>query len=254
MNLTDLEVYFDKILDLKNFCADPSKNGLQVQNCDKAKTIRKVAYAVDACLETVNKAISQKADVLLVHHGIFWNEVKTVTGTHYQLLKNMLDANLALYAAHIPLDANVQVGNNYGLARRLKMINLEGFGCWKGMTIGVKGELQKPLSLEMICKELFVDKQKPLGILPFGKKEIQSVGIISGGACEEVEDAINQNLDLYITGEISHQIYHKCLENHINFIAAGHYNSETVGVSLLAEKLHKDTGIEVVFIDTPTGL
>lgn len=254
MNLNELEQYLDKILMLNDFPFDPSKNGLQVQNYDKNMTIHKVAYAVDACLQTVERAIQENADVLLVHHGIFWSDVLKVTGTHYAILKKLLDGNLALYAAHIPLDANDEVGNNYGLARRLGLENLTGFGQWRQMTIGVKGEFALPLSLDEIVKKILLPNQNVLKVLPFGKAAIKTVGIISGGASEDVEDAINEGLDLYITGEVSHQIYHKCLENKINFVAAGHYNTEIVGVSLLAKRIERDTGLETVFIDVPTGL
>ena len=99
-----------------------------------------------------------------------------------------------------------------------------------------------------------MDNQKPLCVLPFGKKEISTVGIISGGASHDVYQAIDENLDLYITGEIGHDNYHQCLENKINFIAGGHYQTETVGVSLLMKKLKEEKNIDTVFIDVPTGL
>ncbi|MCR4790254.1 MAG: Nif3-like dinuclear metal center hexameric protein [Treponemataceae bacterium] len=254
MTLNELEKYFNSILKLENFENDISLNGLQVQNADKDAPIKKLAYAVDACYATVEKAIEEKADVLLVHHGFFWGHPLALTGSHYRVIKKMMENNLALYAAHIPLDANEEVGNNFGLAFRLGLENLEKFGSWRGMVLGVKGKFSKAMTIEEVQKKLFLENQKPLGVLPFGKKEISSVGIISGGACEDVEEAIAEGLDLYITGEISHQIYHQCLENKINFIAGGHYNTETVGVTLLAEKLKKETGLETVFIDVPTGL
>ena len=256
MTLKDFVEYLDEILTPENFNSDISLNGLQVQNEDENAPISKVAFAVDACQETVEKAIEQNADVLIVHHGFFWGKPLALKGAHYKTIKMMMDNNLALYASHIPLDANKEVGNNYGLARKigLEEESLSEFGLWRGMKIGVKGSFAQGITLEMIEDRLFQNGEEPLSILPFGKNEIKTVGIISGGAAEEVEDAIAENLDLYITGEVTHQIYHLCQENRINFIAGGHYNTETMGVSLLKKLIEEETNLETVFIDAPTGL
>ena len=254
MTLRELNQYFNDILKPQVFSDDPSMNGIQVQNSDMDKPINKVAFAVDACLESILRAKEAKADVLVVHHGIFWNDAFTLTGSAYKKIKTLIDNDIALYAAHIPLDANKEVGNNYGLANRLGLQNQEEFGFWRGMGIGVKGKFESQLSIDQVISKLFVDNQKPLCVLPFGKKEISTVGIISGGASHDVYQAIEQNLDLYITGEIGHDNYHQCLENKINFIAGGHYQTETVGVSLLMKKLKEEKNIDTVFIDVPTGL
>lgn len=256
MTLADFCKYLDEILEPENFKSDISLNGLQVQNNDIDSPIHKVAFAVDACYESVKLSCEQNADVLVVHHGFFWGKPLAVTGCHYKTLNLMMQNNLALYACHIPLDANKEVGNNYGLARRigLEESSLKEFGQWRGMNIGVKGSFAQGVTLEQVESLLFMPGEKPLSILPFGKNIIKTVGIISGGAAEEVSDAIEENLDLYITGEVTHQIYHQCLENRINFIAGGHYNTETVGVSLLKKLIEEETNLETVFIDVPTGL
>ena len=257
MNLCELENYFSSILRPQDFSNDISLNGLQIQNFDKNSTIKKVAFAVDACYETVEKAISIGSDALVCHHGIFWGSPLAISGSHYQLVKKALQGNLALFAYHIPLDANKEVGNNYGLARKIGLDNLEEFGFWRGMSLGVKGILSAEKTVDQIIELLgfsYEGENKILGALKFGKEKVKTVGIISGGACEDVEQAIDENLDLYITGEISHQIYHQCKENKINFVAGGHYNTGVMGVSLLAQKLQKETGIETIFIDIPTGL
>lgn len=254
MTLRELNQFFNEILRPQDFSDDPSMNGIQVQNSDMDKPIKKVAFAVDACLETILRAKEAKADVLVVHHGIFWGSSYTLVGSAYEKIKSLMDADMALYAAHLPLDANKEVGNNYGLAKRLGLQNLEGFGFWRGMEIGVKGKFESPRSIDQVISKLFVDNQKPFVVLPFGKKEISTVGIISGGANHDVSQAIDEGLDLYITGEIGHDNYHQCLENKINYIAGGHYQTETVGVNLLRKKLEQEKNIETVFIDVPTGL
>ena len=256
MTLNQFVSYLDAILEPENFESDISLNGVQVQNSDKDAPIKKIAFAVDACYETARQAIEHGADVLVVHHGLFWGKPVAINGPHYDLIKLMIENNLALYACHIPLDANKEVGNNYGLARKIGLSedSLEGFGKWRGMTLGVKGSFENARTIDEIKSSLFGSGEKALSVLPFGKKLIKTVGIISGGAWEELDYAIEENLDLYITGEVSHQVYHQCLENKINFIAGGHYQTETMGVSLLKNLVEEETNLETVFIDVPTGL
>lgn len=255
MTLLELCKYFDSFLHIDNFPSDPSNNGLQVQNSAPAgKQIKKVAFAVDACQESIDKAISENADVLFVHHGLFWGHSIPVSNNHYNRLSSLIKNDVALYACHIPLDASKIVGNNYGLAFRLGLENLQDFGLWRGMDIGVKGEFTIPLSIEEICKKLFKNDEKPNIILDFGKEKIKTVAIISGGAGDDLEQAIADNVDLYITGELGHEQFHLAKENQISVIAGGHYNTETVGVSLVMEKLMQETDIQGVFIDAPTNM
>jgi putative NIF3 family GTP cyclohydrolase 1 type 2 len=122
------------------------------------------------------------------------------------------------------------------------------------MEIGVKGELKKPCTIEELEKMFLLPGQKPMFTLPFGKKEIKTVGIISGGASSDVHEAIKEGLDAYISGEVAHEVYHYVKESGINMIAGGHYQTEIVGVNLVREKLEKEKKIETVFIDIPTGL
>ncbi len=255
MNIFELDRYFAELLQIEDFsAADISQNGLQVEN--SGKPIKKVAFAVDACMQTIASAAERNADVLFVHHGLFWNKSLTVCGSHYKRIKALLDADIALYAVHLPLDAHPIYGNNAGLANRLGLENLTKFGMWHGVKIGLYGNMplqNQFFSIDKVVNLLFPDGEKPACILPFGKSEIKTAGIISGGAASEISEAIALNLDLYITGEIEHVTYHIALENKINVIAGGHYQTETVGVNLTAKKLEQDTNIETFFIDVPTG-
>ena len=122
------------------------------------------------------------------------------------------------------------------------------------MEIGVKGILEKPLTVEQLAEKILGSGEKPLFILPFGKKEIKSVGIISGGAADDVGQAVEEGLDAFVTGEISHELYHYVKESGINMISGGHYQTETVGVNLVKQKVEKELGLETIFIDIPTGL
>ncbi len=253
MKTGDLDKWFRVLLKPEGYeAADPSRNGLQVDN-DGTDIIR-VAFAVDACLETVERAHRAGAGMLFVHHGLFWQESECVTGIHYRRIKALLDANLALYASHLPLDAHPEVGNNAGLAARLGLVNREPFGEWHGRDIGFRGDTAAPMNIDDIMSKLFPDGKKPAHVLPFGPEAVTRIGIVSGGASDEVHQAIALGLDLFITGEIGHEIYHAALENGIHVIAGGHYQTETVGVRLVAERLGRETGIDTVFIDVPTGL
>ena len=255
MTLQQLDEYFRSFLNLEQYPGDPSLNGIQVENHDPAATeITKVAFAVDACQETIERAAAAGAQLLFVHHGFFWGQCQTITGAHGKRIRTLLDHDMALYACHIPLDANALVGNNYGLAQRLELQSLVPFGDWHGMTIGGGGTLSQPLSVAAVVQKLFPAGEQPLHVLPFGPEEIKRVAIVSGGAARELSQAIEQGYDAFITGEIGHEQYHQALEAGITVIAGGHYQTETVGVSLVMEKLAKEKGLETVFIQVPTGL
>ena len=259
MTLNELDLYFRSFLKIEDYLMDVSKNGIQIQNSSpNGKQIKKVCFAVDACAETAEKAVQAGADVLFVHHGLFWPEIGTITDSVYKRISPFIKNDIALYACHIPLDANNPYGNNYGIASRLNLKNLKPFGEWRGMLCGVKGELEKPLTVEELVEVAHSHNknEKPLCVLPFGKKLIKTVGIISGGGAgeDDIRQAVEQNLDAYITGEAEHSSYHYIKESGINFIAMGHYYSETVGVQLVAKKLSEETDIQTEFIDVPTNL
>lgn len=255
MNLIEIDEFFNSFLHKENFSADPSLNGIQIQNSEpEKKQIKKIAFAVDACEATALAAVEEGADVLFVHHGLFWGGCEKITGSHYKRIAAFVKNDLALCAYHIPLDANNPYGNNFGMAARLGLQNTKAFGSWRGMDIGVKGELPQALTIDELAQKVLRPGKKPNCVLAFGKEKIRTVGIISGGAGDDVDQAVEQGLDAFITGEFAHEQYHYAKEMSINVIGGGHYETETVGVSLVAEKVFQETGIETVFIDLPTGL
>jgi dinuclear metal center protein, YbgI/SA1388 family len=255
MTLLELDAYFNSFLHREEYPADPSRNGIQIQNGSPGgKQITKVAFAVDACTATALEAAAQGAQVLFVHHGLFWGDCSVITGVHYKRIAAFLQNDIALCAYHIPLDAHAKVGNNAGLAERIGLRAVEPFGEWRGMTIGVRGVFHRPVTLEDLAQYVMLPGEKPAAVLGFGRKEIRSAGIISGGAGEDVVQAAAAGLDVYITGVLEHEQYHYAEEAGINVIAGGHYQTETVGVNLVREKLEKEKHIQTVFIDVPTGL
>ena len=255
MTLNELNAFFNGFLHNEQYASDISRNGVQVQNsAPDTKQITRVAFAVDACFETIERTIAAQAQLLFVHHGIFWGGCDTVTGTHYNRLACLIKNDIALYASHIPLDANNPYGNNFGMASRLGIKNAEPFGTWRGMTLGAIGNLETPLSADELINKAFVNGNHSLHLLPFGKPLLSRIAIISGGAGDDIDQAIEAGADAFITGEIGHEQYHVAEENGITVIAGGHYETETVGVQLVKAKLEAETDVEGVFLDVPTGL
>lgn len=253
MDIKELVNWFDALLKPEDFIrADVSMNGLQVGR--KQSEITRAAFAVDACMESFQRAVQAGADILFVHHGLFWGSPIALTDAHYERIAYLMEHDLALYASHLPLDAHPVVGNNAGIAAKLGVVNRMPFGEYHGSLIGFKGELEEALTLEDVLDVLDLRDETSVSILPFGKKKIKSVGIISGGAAGEVMQALEEGLDLYITGENAHQIYHTCLEGGIHVIAGGHYATEIYGPKLVADKLSAEMGIQTLFVDFPTGL
>jgi dinuclear metal center YbgI/SA1388 family protein len=253
MTVAKLDAYFRSLLDLEGFASvDNSLNGLQVDNDGAA--IAKIAFAVDASLETFQQAVDAGAGLLFVHHGLFWGTPLRVAGNHRRRLRFLLDHNLALYAAHLPLDQHPTLGNNAGLAELLGIGPLEPFGEYHGKKIGFKGKLAKALTIEEAVKRISFKDRPPLGVYPFGKRENLSAAVVSGGGAEEALQAMEEGLDLFVTGEASHEIYHQALEGHLNMIAGGHYSTEVWGVRRVMENCAAGLNLETEFIDVPTGL
>ena len=231
--------------------ADPSLNGLQVEGADE---VSRVAVAVDGSLNTFEQAADVGADFLIVHHGLFWGKPLAVTGAHRRRLAFLLDKDISLYAAHIPLDAHRELGNNWGLARRLALEELEDFGTWQGMPIGVKGVFPTPVDLRGLADTIERELGESVLVHAGGPSQIRTLGIISGGAARDVVTAAEQNLDAFLTGEPKHDVFYDAFERDVNALYAGHYMTETVGVNLLADRIAEELGLATEFILLPTGL
>ncbi|MBN2354181.1 MAG: Nif3-like dinuclear metal center hexameric protein [Spirochaetales bacterium] len=232
--------------------ADSALNGLQVGRRDK--DVRKAAFAVDASAETFRRAAGWGADLVFVHHGLFFGKTKPVTGALLGRIAFLAEHDIALYAVHLPLDMAPEIGNNAGLATRLGLVDREPFGMYHGVKIGLKGRLPVPRTLRELAGLLLGNPPLPAASLAFGPEIVSTAGVVSGGAPESARDAIDEGLDLFVTGEQSHEIYHESLEAGLNVIFAGHYASERFGVEAVGKKLAAETGLETVFIDVPTGL
>lgn len=253
MNARELDRYFRTFLEIDAFAScDSSLNGLQADN--DGREIRKVAFAVDACLESFERAARCGAQMLFVHHGLFWGKPLAVSGVHRGRVEALIRHNLALFAVHLPLDQHPQLGNNAALADMLGIEDPKPFGEYHGKKIGYKGTLKTPLTIEEAAKKIeFMGRPAP-ALLPFGPHENKTCAVISGGAAYEALQAIDEGVDLYVSGEANHGMYHNALEGKLNVVAGGHYSTEVWGVRRVMARLAADTGLETEFIDAPTGL
>lgn len=253
MNLHDLDRRLSEYLDLAAVASiDRSRNGLQVAR--RSTEVRRVAFAVDASLETFRRAAAAGADALVVHHGLLWADPLVLTGSAYERVRFLVEHDLALWAAHLPLDLHPEVGNNALLARQLGLVDVQPFGLYHGVLVGCKGRLPSPLPLERLAAALGDDTSHPVTTLAFGPAEVRTVGIVSGDSPLDVEQAVREGLDAFVTGEPAHQVFHYCREEGINALFAGHYRTETHGPRALAAWLARGTGLETAWIDAPTGL
>ncbi len=253
MKLGKLAKELEILLNVEEFRgSDDSLNGLQVGNLDA--DVKKVAFAVDACLESFKAAALEKADLLFVHHGLFWGRALAVTGAHYDRIKTLLDANVGLFGCHLPLDAHAQLGNNAQMAFKLGLEDLEPFAYYHGKKIGWMGKLKEELTCDQIIEKLGIRTDAHNVIIRGGKEKNRSVGIVSGGAALDVDQAMDLGLDVYITGENSHQTFHPCFERGINMLCLGHYETETFGVKAVMKYVGEHYGLETCFIDIPTTL
>lgn len=251
MTRDELIKHYYELLDISSF-DDISLNGLQISMSDKE--IRKVAFAVDASMDSIAIAADEKADLLFVHHGLFWGAPIAISGMHYHRVKKALESDMGLFACHIPLDAHPLYGNNAQMALRLGMTSYDPFGTFKGRYVGFKGRLPFPMTVAEISRILGFDEEHGLRTICFGKDMVETVGIISGSASGDVRDAIDENLDCFVTGEAEHSHFHLVKESNMNMIAGGHYRSEVFGVKAVMRYTEKELGIESFFIDAETGL
>jgi dinuclear metal center YbgI/SA1388 family protein len=253
MTTCKLDAWFRSMLDIEGFKdIDVSLNGVQVDN--DGSEIKKIAFAVDANLETFKQAASCGSGLLFVHHGLFWGNALPVRGNHRKRLKFLLDHNIALYGAHLPLDQHPDLGNNAGLAELLGLKDVEPFGLYHGRKIGYKGVFPEALPIEEAVKRIGFRGRPPLGVFPFGKEKSKTCAVVSGGAAGEALQAIEEGIDLYVTGEASHSIYQEAQEGGLNMIAGGHYSTEVWGVRRVMERCVNELSLECEFIDAPTGL
>lgn len=245
--LNELTRYLDALLQCPLF-SDYGPNGLQVEG---RREIKRIASAVTASIETIRAAIAIQADLLLVHHGLFWQgDSPIVTGPYREKLQLLLSNQLSLLGYHLPLDAHQEFGNNWKAARDLGWTDLEPFGLYKGMPIGVKGRI-RAISRKDLQTELESYYKHHAHTALGGKETVQTIALISGGAHKSIAEAINAGVDCFVTGSMDEPVWHLAHEGKINFFALGHSATERIGPQALGQHIKQTFGLEHQFLDLP---
>ncbi len=177
-----------------------------------------------------------------------------LTGLNYQRVGALLRGDMALYGAHLPLDAHPELGNNATLARMIGLEEIKPFGDYHGVTLGFGGALPQPMSVEELARVWQGNIGGSPLALPFGPKQIRTVALSSGGSSSMLPEAIKGGYDCFVAGEGRHEDHHLAAEGKIHVLYIGHYHSETVGVKALGQDIEDHFNIETVFIDEPTIL
>jgi dinuclear metal center YbgI/SA1388 family protein len=250
-DLRELVEFLDDYLEVSRVPDYPGAwNGLQVA-C--RSPIESVCVATDACQATIDQAAGEGAQLLIVHHGLFWGEPLPVTGRSYRRLKSLMEADMALYSSHLPLDVHPEVGNNVLLARQLGLDTEGTFGRWSDLEgLGVWAATDLPLRDFVARVEAACGVEPKL--IPGGPEHVRRVGIATGSAGSLIEQAHEEGLDTFVTGEGSHHTYHEATEIGLNVVYAGHYATETAGVRALGGLLSDRYGLDCRFVDHPTGM
>ena len=242
--------YLDDTLRISEI-ADYGPQGLQIEG---RAQVDKIVGLVDAHLPCVQAALERDADLMLVHHGIFWGGAKPLVGSYGRLVRAYVESDLNLYAAHLPLDAHPQWGNNAELARRLGLTINDWWANVKGTPLAVLAECDEPIAFDELVARYEERVGRPRLIQAEGPAKVRRVGILSGFGADKIEAAASLGCDAYITGETSHAQYYEAVNAGINLLYGGHYTSETVGVQALGAHLAQRFGIVFEFVDLPTGL
>lgn len=225
-----------------DFCV----NGMQVQGRPQVK---KIATAVSSSLNIIEEAIARDVDVLIVHHGIFWDkESPVIQGVKREKLAKLLKSGITLLAYHLPLDAHKEVGNNWKAAIDLGWQEIEPFYQIGKQWLGVRGKVPKCSRAEFQRELESYYGQKAATALG-GKEQITSCALISGGAYRQLSDAAALGIDCFITGNFDEPAWHIAHEEKINFYALGHAATEKIGPRAVADYLRRTLNLDAIFLD-----
>jgi dinuclear metal center YbgI/SA1388 family protein len=226
---------------------DYGPNGLQVEG---KRQVERVVTGVTASVRLIEEAIRRRADMLIVHHGIFWGGDGVIRGGHRDRLRLLLGADLTLAAYHLPLDGHPVLGNGAQLASALGFVDIEPFWPYKGMPVGVTGRLLDAEDLDAFKQRL--RRQFPSWLeFTDGPEALSRIAVVTGGGHQALAEAAWSGCDALITGEASEPTMHVAQEEGIHFFAAGHHATETYGVKALVEWLQANFDVEAEFVDIP---
>ena len=231
---------------------DSSNNGLQVEG---VKNVGRVVFGVDACEALFTAAVESDADFIVVHHGLSWGDsLKYLQDITANRLRILFANGVSLYASHLPLDANCEVGHNAEIARRLEFRNVTPAFEYHGAFIGQLGELGESVTLDDLAKKIEDELGGTCTGWGFGTHKIRRVGVVSGGGADAIPEAAKRGVDCLVTGEVTHQHYHLMREYELNVIAAGHYATEKPGLEAVMGRISQHFDVECGFVELPTEL
>jgi len=248
-SLRDLIDHLDALLEPASF-ADYGPNGLQIPGREEVEV---VATGVSATAELFERAAQAGADLVLTHHGLFWEgSPRSLDRPARRRLKLLFDADMSLAAYHLPLDGHPEVGNNALIAAGLGCESWGPFALHRGSAIGVAGRFPGAgISREdLVARVRDLTAREPLAFLD-GPAEVRTIGIVSGAGASYLADAIVAGHDAFLTGEPVERVMAQAREAQITFVAAGHYATETFGVRALGDRLATQFGVRHFFIDLP---
>jgi len=247
MLTNELEQYLNSLLKPQKI-KDFTPNGLQVQGSER---VNKIITGVTASKALIDKAITEKADAIIVHHGYFWkNESYVIRGMKHDRIKALLLNDINLFAYHLPLDIHPTLGNNAQLAKLFNIEDVTPLEHGNELSVAVQGKLQLETSGENFANLINkILERKCLHIAPPSNKPIKTIAWCSGGGQGYIELAAEQGIDAFLTGEVSEQTTHIAHEMDIHFFAAGHHATERYGIKALGEHLAQEHNVEVLFID-----
>lgn len=250
--LSKLNVFLANFLQTNNL-KDYGPTGLQVTGQSQ---IRKIALGTSANLAFFQKAVQHRCQAAIVHHGLFWEKEWpfTIDVLWKKRLQFLFEKNISIFAFHYPLDAHFEVGNNVQILKKLGCSIEQPFGSDEHFTWGYQGTFKQPIHFTELCKKSTRLFRQPGIVLPFGKKIVQTIGVISGGGSFALREAITKRLDVFFTGALKEPDQEIAREGTINVIAPGHYVTEQFGIKALGKIIEKELHVATVFLDVPTPL
>ncbi|MFW6305453.1 MAG: Nif3-like dinuclear metal center hexameric protein [Candidatus Saliniplasma sp.] len=229
---------------------DDTHNGIQV---DADTSIKKVAFAVDARRDTIEEAVDLGADLLITHHGMIWNGVKSVTGKFYKLISLFLKNDMGLYVSHLPLDVQEEIGNNVLLSKTIGAEPVDTFFDYNGTEVCLMAEFEEEKKVSEVAEGLS-EKLEAETTVYLGDRKVKKVGIMTGKGGKAVSLAKEEGVDLFITGERSYMAYNESIDMELPLIMGGHYATETLGIQALKAKIEREYDFQCFWIDGRSDL
>jgi len=254
--LAEIAAFLDDVLQIASVPDYPGAlNGVQLANHGE---IDRVATAVDFSSAAINGAIDSGARLLLVHHGMFWGSPQPIVGHRYSRIRALVEHDIAVYSAHLPLDVHPELGNNALLAAKLGLEPSGGFASFQGRSIGLSGRSEIPTrTLADRAAELSREFGGTLVTTPFDRDHVtRAWGLCTGAGADSstLREAAERGLDTLVVGEGPHHTAVEARDLGVVVLYAGHYATETLGVRALGETVAARFDVSSTFVDAPTGL